>query len=130
MDASLIVAIISATMQAVDLWKTFRDRSKVKEAIDSVTALQRAPTTKVESDRLLLLIPNDLFETFSDRVKRCFNSYKEVLNDNKYLPGEIDDATEAVKRCVCRELKRLCSLNGNIPDGILKQWWDQYQCEV
>ena len=53
-----------------------------------------------------------------------------VLKDNDYLPGEIDDATEALKKCVCRELHRLQEVNGNIPHGILRNYWNQYRCNL
>lgn len=71
-----------------------------------------------------------MLDTFSSRVKRCFDKYAMVLKDNDYLPGEIDDATEALKKCVCRELHRLQEVNGNIPHGILRNYWNQYRCNL
>jgi type I restriction enzyme R subunit len=129
-QASLIVAIMSATMQAIDFWRTTKDRSKARKAINEVKSLRKSPSTKIESDRLLLLVPNELLNSFSSRVERCFNKYKEVLDDEKYLPGEIDEATEAVKACVCRELRRLYSVTGGIPEGILSDYWNNYGCEL
>jgi type III restriction enzyme len=124
-----IVALVSASMQAVDLWLSVRDKGKAKQALQQVQTIQALPATKAEALNLVI-ISEDLLVTFSERVKRCFDKYKEGLDDEHFLPGEIDDATKAMKRCVCRELKRLHSVNGSVPDGSLKQWWEKYRCEI
>lgn len=129
MTNELIVATVSAGMQAVELWLNLKDRIKAKIAIEQAETMQAEPAIQEAAQRLLI-IPKELLDTFNGRVDRCFTNYKDVLNDEQYLPKEIDDATEALKRCVCRELKRLHSVNGSIPEGPLRTWWEQYQCEV
>ena len=129
MTPDLIVATISAGMQAIDLWINFKDRFKAREAMKQISVIQNTPENQAEAKNLSL-IPLNLLDKFSDRVKRCFDNYEEVLNDDEYLPREIDEATEALKRCVCRELRRLNSVNGGIPLGILQRYWNQYKCEI
>ena len=129
MTNELLVATMSAGMQAIDLWLNFKDRLRAKTALASADAIQSQPQN-LQAAQQLLLIPQDLLDTFSSRVQRCFDNYKKVLDDEAYLPGEIDDATNALKRCVCRELSRLNSVNGSIPFGPMRNWWEQYQCEV
>ena len=128
MAAELIVSMIDASMRAIDLWLKFKDREKTKQIVNEIDSLQDSPSVRQEAVNLQALIPNDLLEMFSDRVQTCFDRYKLVLSDNDFLPSEIDDATEAVKKCICRELKRLNSLNGSIPGGTLSNYWNQYSC--
>lgn len=56
----------------------------------------------------------------------CWTGYRQVLGGN-YLPTEVDAATDAVQRCVCRELNRIKQLNGNITER-WKGQWEQFQC--
>jgi len=43
------------------------------------------------------------------------------------LADEIDEATESVQCCVCRELGRIYKLNGSIPPRWMPQW-EKYEC--
>lgn len=129
MAPELITATISAGMQAIDLWLNLKDRRKAQLAMKQISAIQNTSENIIESQNLTQLIPTELLQTFSYRVDRCFTNYKDVLDDEQYLPKEIDDATEAVKKCVCRELRRLKKLNGFIPNGLLMKYWDSYRCE-
>ena len=130
MTPDLIVATISAGMQAMDLWLNFRDRSKASAAMDQIRVIQNSPENHAEAQRLLNLVPAKILDTFSGRVNRCFNNYSDVLKDDHFLPGEVDDATKALKKCVCRELSRLREINGRIPNGILHDLWNQYRCNL
>jgi len=130
MIAELITATISAGMQAIDLWLTLRDRNKAKTALLQIPFIQYTPENVAEAQNLINLIPQELLEALCARIQKCFDNYGMVLNDEQYLPQQIDSATEAVKKCVCRELNRIYSLNGSIPDGILRRYWSQYKCEL
>lgn len=130
MTPELITATISAGMQAIDLWLNLRDRYKAQTAMRRISDIQYTDENRMESQNLVHLLPSDLLVTFSERVNRCFINYKDVLDDEQYLPKEIDDATEAVKKCVCRELRRLKKLNGSIPNGLLMRYWNQYKCDL
>lgn len=128
MSPELITATISAGMQAIELWINLKDREKAKNALTQIPIIQNTAENRGEAINLTNLLSPELLETFSGRVKKCFDKYQSVLNDEKFLPQEIDDATIAVRRCVCRELARLKDLNGFIPDGILFRYWKVYQC--
>ncbi|HWZ16008.1 MAG TPA: hypothetical protein VNW95_12290 [Mucilaginibacter sp.] len=129
MTPDLLVAMVSASMQAIDLWLNFRDKEKVNAVMNQVDYLQSSPQIQEEGDNLLLLIPVDVFDILSNRVQACFDKYKAMFDNNyEYLPAELDEATEALKRCICRELSRIYSLNGRIPDGTLSHYWNQYSC--
>jgi len=122
----IIISGISAAMQAIQLWLQFRDRHRAAEPLDHIE--ERAPEFQAESSQLQQLVPTDILLTLQERAEACWSKYKNVLQDTQYLPEEIDDATEAVKACMCRELNRLMSVNGTIPPGTLRNCYDQYRC--
>jgi type I restriction enzyme, R subunit len=128
MAAEIIIAGISATLQAVDLWLSERDRRRAHRAFEA--AYPRINTDlrlKAEARQLEALVPARVLENMQKRVERCWKSYNDILEDEDgYLPKEVDDATVAVRKCICRELRRLYDLNGRIPPGTLAIWWEQY----
>lgn len=126
MSAELIVSGISATLEAVQTWLQLRDRKKAAAAFSRASTQSKAFEHNVE--QLVSLVPPDVLELMDKRVRRCWVRYSEVLVDeDSFLPPEVDDATDAVKRCVCRELQRIRSLNGEVlPPGILSDWWAAY----
>ncbi|HTY11507.1 MAG TPA: hypothetical protein VMF88_10585 [Bacteroidota bacterium] len=128
MAAEIIIAGISATMQAVDLWATLRDRKKANNAFkETYPKINSDRQLQLEATQLENLVPVDVLNNMQVRVERCWTSYNDVLVDEDgYLPNEVDSATVAVKKCICRELRRIRDLNGSIPPGILSKWWDKY----
>jgi len=130
MGAEVLISTISAAMQAIELWLTLRDRKKASAAIEQAASIRQLPQVIEEARNLAMLIPSDILDTLSNRVDQCFKKYKVVLTDGQYLPAEIDEATEAVKACICRELRRIKSINGGIPIGVLNEYWNQYKCEI
>ena len=128
MAAEIIIAGVSGLLQALEVWMTARDRHGARAAFKSeysrITAdsLLQAQARTLES-----LVPGPVLESLKDRVERCWERYQEVLDDEEgYLPGEVDSATSAVKRCVCRELRRIKDINGSIPPGKLSEYWSAY----
>jgi len=128
MAAEIIIAGISATMEAIELWLSVRDRLRARRVF--VDSYQRiTPSQRLEARQLESLVPPDVLDSMKERVERCWERYSKVLKDEQgYLPDEVDSATQAVQRCICRELQRLLELNREIPPGTLKRWWDAY-CE-
>jgi hypothetical protein len=128
MAAEIIIAGISATLQAVGLWLTVRDRRRARRAFASAyPRINSDPRLKAEARQLENLVPAPVLENMQKGVERCWKSYNDILEDEDgYLPKEIDDATVAVRKCICRELQRLYALNGRIPAGTLSNWWEQY----
>lgn len=129
MEPGLIIAAISATMQAIDLWKKSRDKNSTKEAFSKVESLKDSPEIQEEANQLRLLIRPDILDSFENRIQICMNRYKKVIDSVEFLPQELDEATEALLKCICRELNRILKINGEIPNGVLKDYWEQYNCE-
>jgi len=126
--AQLLVSIVSTGMQAIQLWHELRERTKVADLIKTVEIAKISTETVEEAQTLQILIPRDILNALADRVNQCWSKYKKIIESSDYLPQEIDEATEALKKCICRELRRIYELNKEIPSGILKRWWDAYEC--
>ena len=131
MDPAILIAALSASLEAVQTWFAFRDARRSSEALGSAyDRALRSPETRASAERIGFLIPEDLLDSLTRRVDKCFDLYRDVLDsEDEYLPQEIDEATEALRKCVCRELHRIQRVLGSIPDE-LGQWWDLYECEV
>lgn len=127
MDPTVLIAGLSATLQAIQTWIQYKDRGRAITEFDQAV-VNIDIDVLAQSRHLNIIIPPDVLDDLTERVKRCWTRYREVLKDTSgYLPADVDDATLAVKRCVMRELTRIYDLNnGVIPDGILKKWWIAY----
>jgi hypothetical protein len=127
--AKLLFSGISAASAAIGVWQRERDRKAAAKAFDEALEEQRVSNeSTLAGQELAALLPPDILRQLEGRAEACWNKYRKVLGDDKeFLPDEIDNATEAVKACICRELKRIRSLNGNIPDR-WKKHWKQYAC--
>lgn len=128
--AEVIIAGISATLQAAQTWMQYRDQTRASRAFkETYNQELTSPETKLEAQRLSSIVPDDVLDIMEDRARGCWKKFGVVLDDGKYLPPEIDDATAAVLQCLCRELGRIRKLNnGIIPDGKMREWWAAY-CE-
>ena len=119
---------VSAVSSAVSAWVKYRDSQRAKEQFDrQFQEKQEAPKTTEQAERLSAVVPQKILDKLSDRAKRCWERYAKVL-EGDFLPEEIDEATEAVKKCLCREIGRIKSLNGSIPDEDLEKAYEQYEC--
>lgn len=121
----------------VALFDAIANQPKAKgENIFKVAARQIVQTeveNKYDSSvsALQMLIPSNVLESFERRIERCWANYNEVLTTERgYLPLEIDDASYALQNCICRELQRLLLVNGEIPNGLMQQYWNKYKCEA
>jgi hypothetical protein len=129
METAIIISLVRGAMQAISLWQSQKDRSKAKAAL--VKAKTDVPNsgTIEEGIKLLSIIPMSTLTLMTQRVEKCFSKYETVLDDKAFLPTEIDDATDALVKCICRELTRIHKLNGAMPTTTLKKYWDQYGCK-
>lgn len=126
MDPSLLVAGISALLKAIDVWIRYRDSQRAEEAFRrEQEEAPKTPQIQTEARALATIIPQDILDSLIARAERCWTGYKAVL-EGRYLPDEVDDATEAVKSCICRELKRIDALGEPLPPGKLKTWQEKY----
>jgi hypothetical protein len=124
-DPSTLVAMFSAALQSIQTWYQVRDSRRARNAFDNRLAEARTdPQIQQQGQTLATLIPPDILKSMSDRVWQCWTDYKETL-DGGTIP-EVDRAADGIKKCLCRELRRINDLNGNIPDGELRKWWNAY----
>jgi hypothetical protein len=129
MSAEIIVASIAAASQAIQTWMNLHDRSlALKAAARTLEERSDSYETKDQAEQLAELIPKDVLATMKDRVRTCWDMYHQVLKgDEAFLPGEVDKATDALKACICRELRRIHDLSrGRIPPGDLSDWFEAY----
>jgi hypothetical protein len=126
-STEVVLAGISAVMEAVRVWIAVRDKNRTAETLAASRKRElESPATRKEALALQALVPVRILSAFADRVEQCFRNYEDVLTSGGYLPNEIDDATEAVQRCVCRELRRLRAVNKSLPPGRLEELWEAY----
>ncbi len=93
----------------------------------SLAAAQRRPSTFEQGAILADIVPHDVLDLMIQRVRKCWDYYKEVLEaEEDFLPAQVDNATRAFERCICRELKRIMRLNKSLPPGDLERWWKAY----
>lgn len=127
-EVGLIISLIRGAMQAITFWQTQKDRKKAKQALIEAKSKTTEPSTVEEGVKLISLIPKSTLDLMTQRVNHCFTNYEEVLEDEKYLPKQIDNATIALIECICSELRRIKLVNGDLPTTTLKKYWDQYNC--
>jgi len=131
--AKILYAGISAVAAAIRVWRRSSDKRiavpKAAAQFDEVYKTTLAsPEAIVAATELVAIIPEDVLRDLENRAQTCWTWFRNALDPREYLPDEIDNATEAVQACVCRELRRIHKLNGSIPDKWLPQW-RRYDCE-
>src|SRR5690349_14317425 len=123
-DPAVILKTVAAAFEAITAWLNYRDKRRTREAAGrAYVDAPSTPTYQDEVGRLVNVVPPDVLATMANRVDNCWKRYHVVIaDDTEYLPGEIDNATEAVKKCICRELARVQALNGFVPAGNLVRY--------
>ena len=126
MDPALLISGVSATLDAIQTWYQVRDSRRAAAAFESrLESAQSDAQIRQQAELLASLVPVEVLHTMTERAHRCWTRYHEVLT-GEFLPGEVDEATESVRKCLCRELQRIRKLNGQLPAGVLQRWWDAY----
>lgn len=124
-DPTIVISGVSAVLKAIDTWVKYRDSKRAADAFKNEISAKKSLQVEQEAHVLLEIIPFEILERMTERTERCWTRYKDVL-DGEYLPSEVDEATEAVKACICRELNRIVKLGQQIPPGKLTEWWNTY----
>lgn len=125
--------LLSSLISFLDNYNSDLDKSAAEQLrVAAREVTQTEIDTKLQQDTrvVIQLIPSDTLEIFERRILNCKNMYNEVLDSlGGFLPREIDDATNAFMKCICRELNRIIAINGILPpDPIFEGWWKQYKC--
>jgi len=129
LDPSILISIFSAALQSVQTWFQVRDSKRAADAAKlQFQHAQTDPRMRAQADLLIQLVPSEVLQLMIGRVNGCWDDYSAVLS-GEFLPNEVDKATLSIKACLCRELKRIYDLNGSIPEGPLRSWWENY-CRV
>ena len=130
-EPTLIIAAISAALQAVRTWLSVRDVKKTnRKARTGYKRTAGAKLAREQGDRLEKLLPADILATMEKRIESCWEQYRTVIDpESGSTAREIDEATRDLKKCLCSELKRIHDLNGSIPAGKLRDWWEQH-CQM
>ena len=131
MDPVLVISGISAFLQATQTWITYKDSSRAAEAFR--LEIQNAPRRLEiinDAKQIADIVPNKVLEALWERSRKCWDNYLEMLEapDGEYTPKELDDATSATNRCVCRELKRVIKITGSLPPGKMQEAWNTAGC--
>jgi hypothetical protein len=127
--AKTLFAGISAASAAVQAWfKSKEQRTAAATFRHTYQSVLTSPEAHAAAQELVLIMPAEALAKLEKRAASCWTRYDEVLNDDEFLPGEIDKASVAVQACVCRELNRIRVLNGMIPPRWEPQW-ALYDCE-
>lgn len=123
-----VTGIISVGLQVLQMWKEGRSvqavQSKVKQ-FDEITSSQSILT---EGKLLEGLVPHAVLNTLKGRVEICWTDFNEVAGNQNLTPRQMDRYTEGLRECICRELKIIKRLNGNLPTKTMQDWWDGYEC--
>ena len=125
-DPTTFIAGVSGLLQAVQVWYASQNLAQARSAFDKgFASAQKSLAVEEEARAIARVVPQEVLDDITERAQRCWSRYREVLNGD-YLPAEVQEATEAVKKCICRELGRLISLGEPLPRGQLAQWWLTY----
>ena len=127
-DPATLIAAFSAAMQTIQTWLAARDARKASRKADfAYKRTYEAKLAATEGKRLSRIVPDNVLKMMEKRVMKCWEKYLDVIDPKKETtPYEIDDATEALKNCLCEELRRIDELNRSIPAGKLRSWWENY----
>ena len=125
--ANVLFSGISAVASAIQVWEFTQDKVKAGLAFDDTYKKTLAsPESHEAAKQLVAIIPPDVIKDLEGRADTCWTGYRKVLGGD-YLPDEVEKATDSVKGCVCRELRRIDDLNGSIPDR-WKGQWNRFKC--
>ncbi len=130
MAAEVIIAGISAALQAMQTWLQYRDQAQTARAFDETYETQlTSPEVQSEAQRIADIIPREVLDDMQSRTYECWRRFRATLNDKSLLQDEVDNAMTTLQRCICSEIARIHLLNrGVISDGKLREWWVSY-CE-
>ena len=125
--------LLSSLISFLDDYNADSDKSAAEQLRVSAREITQTETdSKLQqaTKTVIQLIPGDTLEIFERRILYCKDLYNEMLDSKgEFLPREIDDATAAFMKCICRELTRIIALNGVLPpDPKFQGWWQQYRC--
>lgn len=129
MEPVTVIAAISALMAALGVWQKERDYLMTRREFGRVyqEALQ-SPEIRAEAKTLAALLPQGTIDILGDRVERCWNEFDSKIDPNRGNMGDPAQAEPELEQCICNELRSMKRLNGTIPPGKFREWWNHYGC--
>ena len=109
-----VVSTIKNSIEAIKIWFELKDRHQAKQKLNelSLELTRDEDKVKQEANEVVRLIPEDILRAFQKRIDECKVRYQKVLeSSDDYFEDQVDSATRAYIKCICRELNRVYELN-------------------
>jgi len=129
MEPITIIAAISGMMAAIGIWQKERDYKSTKAEYKRVyeESLHSEEIFR-EAEIVARLLPRKTLDILGKRVEQCWDDFDEKIDPER---GRIDNpkyAEPELENCICEELRSIKRLNGTVPEGKLRNWWNNYGC--
>lgn len=129
MEPVTVIAAISALMAALGVWQKERDYRKTKqEYVRVFRESLESPEVRAEAKTLAALLPQRTIDLLGARVERCWNDFDGKIDPDRGNMGNPAQAEPELEQCICNELRSMKRLNGTIPQGKFREWWNHYGC--
>jgi hypothetical protein len=129
MEPITIIAAISAMMAAIGVWQKERDYKSTKAEYKRVFEESlRSEEVFREAAIVARLLPKRTLDILGKRVEQCWDDFDKKIDPQR---GRIDNPKNAepeLELCICEELRSIKRLNGTVPEGKLRNWWNNYGC--
>jgi len=129
MEPEIIIAAISATMAAIGVWQKERDYKHTKQEYNRVYQESlSSESVLIEARYISERLPKRTLDLLGARVERCWDDFDEKIDPDRGNISNPKDAEPELEDCICEELRSIKRLEGTIPDGKFKNWWNNYGC--
>jgi hypothetical protein len=131
-ELSKMIAILLAGAGATNFFEVLQtELGRPRPVVVPVSSPQREAEIVRGAILLKQVIPDSVAKEIAKRVAKCWWRYQKLL-EGDYLPEEVEQGTEQLKNCICKEVLRLQDLNGGeLPesDEILHAYMFKYRCQ-
>ncbi|MFN3239562.1 MAG: hypothetical protein ACE37D_21265 [Pseudomonadales bacterium] len=129
MEPVTIIAAISAMMAAIGVWQKERDYNSTKAEYSRVFEESlRSDEIQREANFVASLLPQNTLDLLGERVDQCWEDFDAKIDPKRGDISNPRDAEPELELCVCEELRSIKRLNGTVPEGKLRNWWNNYGC--
>ena len=129
MDAITIIAAINAIMAAFGIWQKERDykltRNEYKRVYEESV---RSEEIIAEARLVAEMLPQKTLDILGRRVEQCWGEFDEKIDPDRGAISNPKEEEPELENCICEELRSIKRLNGTVPQGKLRTWWNNYGC--
>ena len=116
-------------MAALGVWQKERDYRRTRETYRAVLSESlRSPEIREEAYALSNLLPERTLDLLGQRAERCWGEFERAIDPEAGNVRNPREAEPKLELCLCNELRSIKALNGTIPPGKLREWWNHYGC--